>query len=142
GVDGAVGRAHREREDRRRGQRAVVPRLAAVRRLAHAAVSEPRVHRVRIPRIDREALGSTAGERAPRPPAAVELVEPDDRVARRRVEAERVLSVVGHAATMTGDRVRAGVFFFLSQYLQGVREYSPLRAGIAFLPMTVVMFSM
>jgi EmrB/QacA subfamily drug resistance transporter len=34
------------------------------------------------------------------------------------------------------------MFFFLSQYLQGVREYSPLRAGVAFLPMTLVMFSM
>jgi EmrB/QacA subfamily drug resistance transporter len=34
------------------------------------------------------------------------------------------------------------MFFFLSQYLQGVRGYSPLDAGIAFLPMTAVMFSM
>src|SRR3954447_10790158 len=34
------------------------------------------------------------------------------------------------------------MFFFLSQYLQGVRGYSALRAGIAFLPMTLVMFSM
>jgi EmrB/QacA subfamily drug resistance transporter len=34
------------------------------------------------------------------------------------------------------------MFFFLSQYLQGVREYSPLQTGIAFLPMTLVMFSM
>jgi EmrB/QacA subfamily drug resistance transporter len=34
------------------------------------------------------------------------------------------------------------MFFFLSQYLQGVRDYSPLRAGVAFLPMTLVMFSM
>src|SRR4051794_24380931 len=34
------------------------------------------------------------------------------------------------------------MFFFLSQYLQGVREYSPLRTGLAFLPMTAVMFSM
>jgi predicted MFS family arabinose efflux permease len=34
------------------------------------------------------------------------------------------------------------MFFFLSQYLQGVRGFSPLEAGIAFLPMTVVMFSM
>ena len=34
------------------------------------------------------------------------------------------------------------MFFFLSQYLQGVRGLSPLEAGIAFLPMTAVMFSM
>jgi EmrB/QacA subfamily drug resistance transporter len=34
------------------------------------------------------------------------------------------------------------MFFFLSQYLQGVRGYSPLAAGVAFLPMTLVMFSM
>ncbi|WCB92506.1 putative MFS-type transporter EfpA [Baekduia alba] len=35
-----------------------------------------------------------------------------------------------------------GMFFFLTQYLQGVAGYSPLKAGIAFLPMTLVMFSM
>jgi predicted MFS family arabinose efflux permease len=34
------------------------------------------------------------------------------------------------------------MFFFLSQYLQGVRGYSPLHTGLAFLPMTIVMFSM
>lgn len=33
------------------------------------------------------------------------------------------------------------MFFFLSQYLQGVRGFSPLEAGVAFLPMTAVMFS-
>ena len=33
------------------------------------------------------------------------------------------------------------MFFFLSQYLQGVRGFSPLQAGLGFLPMTVVMFS-
>jgi predicted MFS family arabinose efflux permease len=33
-------------------------------------------------------------------------------------------------------------FFFLTQYLQGVRGYSPLNAGLAFLPMTGVMFAM
>jgi EmrB/QacA subfamily drug resistance transporter len=35
-----------------------------------------------------------------------------------------------------------GMFFFLTQYLQGVSGYSPLEAGLAFLPMTLVMFSM
>jgi EmrB/QacA subfamily drug resistance transporter len=34
------------------------------------------------------------------------------------------------------------MFFFLSQYLQGVQGLSPLEAGMAFLPMTAVMFSM
>jgi EmrB/QacA subfamily drug resistance transporter len=34
------------------------------------------------------------------------------------------------------------MFFFLTQYLQGVAHYNPLQAGIAFLPMTAVMFSM
>src|SRR4051812_21594933 len=34
------------------------------------------------------------------------------------------------------------MFFFLTQYLQGVSGYSPLGAGIAFLPMTLVLFSM
>jgi EmrB/QacA subfamily drug resistance transporter len=33
------------------------------------------------------------------------------------------------------------MFFFLSQYLQGVHGLNPLETGIAFLPMTVVMFS-
>jgi len=33
------------------------------------------------------------------------------------------------------------MFFFLSQYLQGVRGFTPLQAGIGFLPMTVVLFS-
>jgi EmrB/QacA subfamily drug resistance transporter len=33
------------------------------------------------------------------------------------------------------------MFFFLSQYLQGVRGFSPLQAGIGFLPMTIIMFS-
>ena len=33
-------------------------------------------------------------------------------------------------------------FFFLTQYLQGVRGYSALQAGLAFLPMTAVMFAM
>jgi EmrB/QacA subfamily drug resistance transporter len=35
-----------------------------------------------------------------------------------------------------------GMFFFLTQYLQGVRDYSALKAGFAFLPMTVALFAM
>jgi EmrB/QacA subfamily drug resistance transporter len=34
------------------------------------------------------------------------------------------------------------MFFFLTQFLQGVAGYNPLKAGVAFLPMTLVMFSM
>jgi EmrB/QacA subfamily drug resistance transporter len=34
------------------------------------------------------------------------------------------------------------MFFFLTQFLQGARDYSPLRAGLAFLPMTLLVFSM
>ena len=33
------------------------------------------------------------------------------------------------------------MFFFVTQYMQGVLGYDPLRAGIAFLPMTAVLFS-
>ncbi|MFL5954017.1 MAG: MFS transporter [Gaiellaceae bacterium] len=33
-------------------------------------------------------------------------------------------------------------FFFVSQYLQGVSHFGPLAAGFAFLPMTLVVFSM
>jgi EmrB/QacA subfamily drug resistance transporter len=54
-----------------------------------------------------------------------------------------------------GDRVRAGsylarafinggmfaFFFYISQYLEGVRNYSPLGVGYAFLPLTIVMFT-
>ena len=35
-----------------------------------------------------------------------------------------------------------GQFFFLTQFLQGVLRYSPLEAGVAFLPLTLAMFSM
>jgi EmrB/QacA subfamily drug resistance transporter len=34
------------------------------------------------------------------------------------------------------------MFFFVTQYLQKVLHYDPLRAGIAFLPMTLVLFAM
>jgi EmrB/QacA subfamily drug resistance transporter len=34
------------------------------------------------------------------------------------------------------------MFFFLTQFLQGVHGYGPLRAGVAFLPLTVAMFAM
>jgi EmrB/QacA subfamily drug resistance transporter len=34
------------------------------------------------------------------------------------------------------------MFFFLTQFLQGVRGYSPLEAGVAFLPMTLVILGL
>ncbi len=34
-----------------------------------------------------------------------------------------------------------GMFFFLTQFLQNVLGYSPLKAGLAFLPLTVMVFS-
>ncbi|WBQ04928.1 MFS transporter [Kribbella sp. CA-293567] len=34
-----------------------------------------------------------------------------------------------------------GMFFFLTQYLQGVLNFSPLQAGLAFLPMTGLLFT-
>jgi EmrB/QacA subfamily drug resistance transporter len=34
-----------------------------------------------------------------------------------------------------------GMFFFLTQFLQNVLGYSPLRAGLAFLPLTVALFT-
>jgi len=34
-----------------------------------------------------------------------------------------------------------GMFFFLTQFLQDVLGFSPLRAGVAFLPMTIMLFA-
>jgi EmrB/QacA subfamily drug resistance transporter len=34
-----------------------------------------------------------------------------------------------------------GVFFFLTQYLQGVLGFSPVEAGVAFLPLTLMIFA-
>jgi predicted MFS family arabinose efflux permease len=34
-----------------------------------------------------------------------------------------------------------GVFFFLTQFLQKIMGFSPLRAGVAFLPMTITLFA-
>ena len=51
----------------------------------------------------------------------------------RRAPTSRGMLLVGGMFSM---------FFFLSQYLQGVRGFSPLQTGLAFLPMTAVMFSM
>jgi hypothetical protein len=34
-----------------------------------------------------------------------------------------------------------GVFFFLTQFLQEVLGFTPLKAGVAFLPLTLAMFA-
>jgi EmrB/QacA subfamily drug resistance transporter len=34
------------------------------------------------------------------------------------------------------------MFYFVSQFMQGVDDFSPLKTGIAFLPMTIMMFAM
>jgi len=46
-----------------------------------------------------------------------------------------------YAARMLLVGAMFSMFFFLSQYLQGVHGLSPLQAGLAFLPMTLVIFS-
>jgi EmrB/QacA subfamily drug resistance transporter len=47
-----------------------------------------------------------------------------------------------YAARMLAVGGMFSMFFFMSQYLQGVRGYSPLETGVAFLPMTMIMFGM
>jgi EmrB/QacA subfamily drug resistance transporter len=57
----------------------------------------------------------------------------------------RLFANRGRAGAYVARLLLAGgmfsMFFFLSQYLQGVHGFSPLQAGVAFLPMTAVMFS-
>ncbi len=48
-------------------------------------------------------------------------------------------ALVARALTVSG---MLSMFFFITQYLQGVRGYSPLEAGVAFLPLTLVIFAM
>ena len=47
-----------------------------------------------------------------------------------------------YAARMLTVGGMFSMFFFLTQYLQGVRGESPLEAGISFLPMTLVLFAL
>jgi EmrB/QacA subfamily drug resistance transporter len=53
-----------------------------------------------------------------------------------RIYRSRTLSVANVAILVLGASTFA-MWFFLSLYLQQVMDYSPLRAGVAFLPMTV-----
>jgi predicted MFS family arabinose efflux permease len=47
-----------------------------------------------------------------------------------------------YAARVLVTGAMFSTFFFLTQFLQGVAGYSALQAGVAFLPMTLVMFTM
>jgi EmrB/QacA subfamily drug resistance transporter len=46
-----------------------------------------------------------------------------------------------YAARFLFNAVLLSFYFFLTQYLQGVKGYSPLEAGVAFLPVTVLAFA-
>jgi EmrB/QacA subfamily drug resistance transporter len=48
----------------------------------------------------------------------------------------------GYANFLLGPAAMMSMFFFLTQYLQEIRHYSPLATGFAFLPMAVGMFGM
>jgi len=57
------------------------------------------------------------------------------------------LRLLAHSTRSTANAARGllyagmyGMFFFLSQFLQDVQHYSPLRAGVAFLPMPISVF--
>ncbi len=89
----AVGRAHREREDARLGERAVDPRRPDVVAPAHASLAKPGEDRVGPVRVDGEALGSRCLERARRDPGAVRLLETDDRVTGRGEQARHLVRV-------------------------------------------------
>jgi EmrB/QacA subfamily drug resistance transporter len=53
-----------------------------------------------------------------------------------RIYSSRTLSAANVVVLLLGASVFA-MWFFLSLYLQQVRDYSPIRAGLAFLPMTL-----
>lgn len=50
---------------------------------------------------------------------------------------ERSAAYLGRMLVVSG---MFGMFFFVTQFLQGVLDFSPLRAGLAFLPTTALMF--
>ncbi|WP_327325692.1 MFS transporter [Streptomyces sp. NBC_01210] len=49
--------------------------------------------------------------------------------------------VIAYAAMLLVPAAMFGVFYFDTQYFQFVRDYSPLRAGLAFLPLAVGIFA-
>src|SRR5262249_14426114 len=86
GVDSAVGRAHREREDARIGKAAVLPAPAAVPRPAQPGLAQADEDDVGVGRIGREALRAAVLQRKLDAPAAVRLFQPRELAARRRVQ--------------------------------------------------------
>jgi EmrB/QacA subfamily drug resistance transporter len=66
---------------------------------------------------------------------------------RRAAEPVLPLRLLTHATRSTANASRGllyagmyGMFFFLSQFFQDVQRYSPLRAGVAFLPLPAAVF--
>jgi EmrB/QacA subfamily drug resistance transporter len=51
---------------------------------------------------------------------------------------ERAMSYVARLLLVAG---MMGMFFFLTQFLQNILGYSPIRTGLAFLPLTIVLFA-
>ncbi len=48
----------------------------------------------------------------------------------------------GYVSFLLGPASMMSMFFLLSQYMQDVRDYSPIRTGLAFLPLAVAIFVM
>jgi EmrB/QacA subfamily drug resistance transporter len=72
--------------------------------------------------------------------AAFAVIETRSRHALLPVRLLRDRDRVGALLMMLGvGTVISGVFFFLTLFVQGLWGYSPLRAGVAFLPLTVVL---
>ncbi len=66
---------------------------------------------------------------------------------RRAAEPILPLGLLAHSGRSTANLARGlvyagmyGMFFFLSQFLQDVQGYSPLRTGVGFLPIPVSVF--
>jgi EmrB/QacA subfamily drug resistance transporter len=69
------------------------------------------------------------------------------RTERRHEEPILPLRLLSHPARTTANGARGlvyagmyGTFFFMSQFLQDILHYSPLRAGVAFLPLPAAVF--
>ncbi len=69
-------------------------------------------------------------------------------VERRAAEPILPLRLLGHGARSAANAARGlvyagmyGMFFFMSQFLQDVDRYSPIRTGVAFLPVPISVFA-
>jgi len=79
--------------------------------------------------------------------AGVALLAVFVRIERRIEEPILPLRLLSHPARTTANGARGlvyagmyGTFFFMSQFLQDLQHYSPLRAGVAFLPLPAAVF--